>query len=118
MTQKLIQKVEEKYKQKSLDLKPGMLVRVYYKVKGRTALKPFTGIVIRIKNKNSLSGTFTVRGEAAGQDIEKTYPLYSPNLSKVEILKQYKVRRAKLYFLRKMSKLTIARKLKPIKRTS
>ena len=109
----LIDKVEERFKTKKLvDIKPGMWVKVYYRTLGKANVQPFTGLVISVKNKKKLSTTFKVRGEAAGQWIEKTYPLHSPLLEKIQILKKYKVRRAKLYFVRNLSKLELRSKLR------
>ena len=59
----------------------------------------FTGIVIARKNAG-ISETFTVRGVYSGVGVEKTFPVNSPNIDSIEVVKKGKVRRAKLYFLR------------------
>ena len=59
----------------------------------------FTGIVISRKNAG-ISETFTVRGVYSGVGVEKTFPVHSPNIDSIEVVKKGKVRRAKLYFLR------------------
>ena len=59
----------------------------------------FTGIVISRKNAG-ISETFTVRGIYSGVGVEKTFPVNSPNIESIEVVKKGKVRRAKLYFLR------------------
>lgn len=59
----------------------------------------FTGIVIARKNAG-ISETFTVRGIYSGVGVEKTFPVNSPNIESIEVVKKGKVRRAKLYFLR------------------
>lgn len=60
----------------------------------------FKGLVIKVKKKNHADGTFTIRGKAAGHTIEKVYPLSFPNFEKVLLADQFKVRRAKLYYIR------------------
>jgi large subunit ribosomal protein L19 len=115
MTHELIQFVEEKYSRKDLpEIKPGMLVRVYQKIKEpkREFTQVFEGIIISIKNKKGTRKMFTVRGSAAGQMIEKIYPYNLPTIEKIEILKQGKARRAKLYFIRKLHPTEIKKKLK------
>lgn len=115
MTNQVIIDLEKTLMRKDLpEIKPGMVVKVWQKIqeKKRTLIQPFEGIVISVKNKNSLRKMFTVRGEAAGQMVEKTYPYHSPAIEKIEILKQGKARRAKLYFVRKLHPRKIKRKLK------
>ncbi len=113
----LIKNFEEKFKRADLpELKPGMIVRVWqiFQEKNKEIVTPFEGIVIAIKNKNRLNMTFTVRGKAAGQYVEKIYPYHSPVIKKIEILGESKTRRAKLYFVRKLSDYEIRKKLKPV----
>ena len=87
-------------------IKPGARVRVYSQA-GR-----FEGLVIARKHGSEAGATFTVRRIVAGVGVEKTYPIHSPTISKVEILSSpKKVHRAKLYFVRKMSGSTIRKKL-------
>jgi large subunit ribosomal protein L19 len=115
MTHQLIQFVEEKYSRKDLpEIKPGMLIRVWQRIKEkkREFVQPFEGIVISVKNKKGTRKMFTVRGSAGGQMIEKTYPYNLPTIEKIEILKQGKARRAKLYFIRKLHPREIKKKLK------
>lgn len=84
------------------DFRSGDTIRISYKIiEGeKTRIQPFQGIVIARKG-SGVSKTFTVRKIAAGGiGVERIFPLYSPNISKVEILKRGKVRRAKLYYLR------------------
>ena len=82
----------------------GDTVKVYNKIiegtKERTQI--FEGIVIARKN-SSVRETFTVRRISYGVGVEKTFPVHSPRIEKVEIVKRGKVRRAKLYYLRKLS---------------
>ena len=82
----------------------GDTVKVYNKiVEGtRERTQVFEGIVIARKN-SSVRETFTVRRISFGVGVEKTFPVHSPRIEKVEVVKRGKVRRAKLYYLRKLS---------------
>ena len=79
----------------------GDTVKVYNKIKegNRERTQLFEGLVISKKN-GGISETFTVRRIAYGVGVEKTFPLHSPNVEKVEIVRTGKVRRAKLYYIR------------------
>jgi len=83
------------------DMKPGDLVKVYSKiVEGdKERITPFQGVIIQIKGSD-IHKTFTVRKISAGVGIEKIFPLHSPMITKIEIKKKGKVRRAKLSYLR------------------
>jgi len=83
------------------DIRPGDLVKVYSKIieGDKERITPFQGVVIRIKGSN-IHRTFTVRKITAGIGIEKIFPLHSPVITKIEIKKKGKVRRAKLSYLR------------------
>ncbi|MBL7126467.1 MAG: 50S ribosomal protein L19 [Dehalococcoidales bacterium] len=83
------------------DLAPGDTVRVYIKVVegGKERLQPFQGVVIKLQG-GGVGATFTVRRIAYGVGVERTFPLYSPRVERVEIIRHGKVRRAKLYYLR------------------
>lgn len=81
----------------------GDTVKVYQKIKeaGKTRLQAFQGVVIGIKGKEE-NKTFTVRRIAAGGiGVERIWPLFSPHISKIQVVRKGKVRRAKLYYLRK-----------------
>jgi large subunit ribosomal protein L19 len=103
---------------KTTEIKPGMLIRVHQKIKELDAkgnpkekIQTFEGIVIAKRGGNTPGATFTVRKIGAdGIGIEKIYPVHLPTIVKVELVKKYKVRRAKLYYLRNYKK-----KLKEIK---
>lgn len=87
---------------KNLDLRAGDTVRVWQKIeeKGKYRLQAFEGLVLARKHGTEAGGTFTVRRVASGVGVEKIYPLYSPMIDKIEIIKRSRVRRAKLYFIR------------------
>jgi large subunit ribosomal protein L19 len=84
------------------DLKPGDTVRVWQKIeeKGKTRLQAFEGLILARKHGNELGGTFTVRKVASGVGVEKIFPVHSPMIDRVELIKRARVRRAKLYFIR------------------
>src|SRR3990167_6798785 len=75
----------------------GSRVRVSQKIseKGKTRLQAFEGLVIAKKHGTEPGATFTVRKVASGVGMEKIFPLYSPNIAKIEILKRAKTRRSK-----------------------
>ena len=79
----------------------GDTVRVHGKIKegNRERVQVFEGIVIK-KQGGSVRATFTVRKNSNGVGVEKTWPLHSPNVVKVDVVRRGKVRRAKLYYLR------------------
>ncbi len=82
----------------------GDTVRVSVKVKegNRERVQAFEGIVIAKKN-GSVRETFTVRRVSFGVGIERTFPLHSPRITAIDVIKHGKVRRAKLYYLRNLS---------------
>lgn len=99
------------------DLKPGVTVRVYQKIKELNAkgeekerVQYYEGIIIAKKHGKEAGGTITVRKISDGVGVEKIFPLHLPTITKIEIKKKAKIRRAKLYFLRNYNK-----KLKEVK---
>ena len=86
------------------ELCPGYTVRVEYRiVEGdKERVQPFIGVIIRIRRgERKNEGTFTVRKVTQGHGVERIFPLQSPRIEKIEIMKKGHVRRAKLYYLRK-----------------
>lgn len=83
------------------DFRVGDDVKVYVKVKegNRERLQAFEGTVIARKN-GSIRETFTVRRLSFGVGVERTFPLHSPKIDRIEVTRKGKVRRAKLYYLR------------------
>lgn len=81
--------------------KPGDTVRVYVKVKegARERIQMFEGIVLRRSGREKAE-TFTVRRISYGIGVERTFPVHSPRLERIEVVRQGRVRRAKLYYLR------------------
>ena len=93
--------IDEQLKQVP-ELKPGQTVRVHQRIKegDKTRIQPFEGLVIATRHGRGLDGTFTVRKIAEGVGVERIYPLHSPTIDKIKILKTSGVRRAKLYYMR------------------
>lgn len=104
----------------NLELKPGATVKIHEKIKEKSQKKGgqdkeriqiFEGIVLALKHKNEKGATITVRKISNGVAVEKIFPIHSPIIEKIDIIKQVKVRRTKLYYLRDYKK-----KLKEIKK--
>ncbi|MDI6870333.1 MAG: 50S ribosomal protein L19 [Bacillota bacterium] len=83
------------------DFSPGDTVRVYVKVveAGRERIQAFEGTVIG-RHGGGLDETFTVRKISDGVGVERTFPLHSPRIDRLEVVREGRVRRAKLYYLR------------------
>jgi len=98
-----MKKIIAKLKKDLPEIKPGDTIKVYQKIveKGKERLQPFEGVVLARKHGKGISATITVRSVISGVGVEKILPLHSPNIKKIEILRRAKVRRAKLYYLRK-----------------
>ncbi len=94
----------EQLRQDIPDFRVGDTVRVYVKVVegSRERLQAFEGVVIARRN-GSVRETFTVRRVSYGIGVERTFPLHSPRVDHVEVIRRGKVRRAKLYYLRDLS---------------
>ena len=92
---------EEQLKAEAPEFRVGDTVKVYGKIKegNRERIQVFEGVVLK-KQGGSSRATFTVRKNSSGIGVEKTWPLHSPNVEKVEVVRHGKVRRAKLNYLR------------------
>jgi large subunit ribosomal protein L19 len=97
-----------------LGIRSGDTVRVHQKIqdKGKTRIQIFEGLVLARKHGNEPGATFTVRKVASGVGVEKIYPLYSPLIDKLEIIKRAKVRRSKLYYIREKVAREIRRQMR------
>lgn len=110
-----IQQFIQKYSTRKItEFQPGWIIKVFQKIKegGKERVTPFEGIVIAKKHGNEPGATFTVRRVISGVGVEKIFPLHSPTIEKIEIIKKARVRRAKLYYLRKKSRKETRRKIK------
>jgi large subunit ribosomal protein L19 len=96
------------------NFRAGSTIRVWQKVveKGKTRLQAFEGLVIARKHGQEAGGTFTVRKVTDGIGVEKIFPIYSPNIDNIEILKEAKVRRSKLYYIRNKAAKEIRRTMR------
>lgn len=98
----IIKKIEEEQKKGEItSFHVGDTVRVHGKIKegNRERVQVFEGVVIK-RQGGSNRETFTVRKNSNGIGVEKTWPLHSPNVEKIEVVRRGKVRRAKLFYLR------------------
>ena len=107
---------------KQLGIQPGDTVRVQQKVidkgnadkgeKDKTRLQAFEGLVLAVKHGKEAGSTFTVRRVIDGIGVERIFPLYTPLIDTVEIIRRSRVRRAKLYHIRDKAAKEIRRKMK------
>ena len=107
---------------KKLDLRSGDNIRVTQKItekdkktgKPKVRLQMFEGLCLSVKHGKEAGSTFTLRKVASGVGVERIFPLYSPSIEKIEVVKRSKVRRAKLYHIRKKAAKEIRRQMRNI----
>ena len=99
---------------KKIDMRSGDSVRVWQKIKegDKIRLQAFEGMVLAKKHGKENGGTFTVRRVVDNVGVERIFPLYSPSIDSIEVLKRAKVRRAKLYYIREKATKELKRHLK------
>ena len=98
----ILQQITEEYKKNDIPaFNVGDTVKVYIKIKdgSRERIQVFEGFVLK-KQNGGISETFTVRRIASGVGVEKTFPIHSPKIEKIEVVRQGAVRRAKLNYMR------------------
>ncbi len=105
MTTKLDIFNKTQLKKEAPDIRPGDVVRIHLKLpektkKGGEKTQVFEGLVIARKHGKSINSTFTVRKISEGIGVERIFPIFCPSITKIEIIKRSKVRRAKLYYMR------------------
>jgi len=101
----LINLVEQEQLRKDIpNFRPGDTVRLSVRVVegGKERIQTYEGLVIK-RQGSGLTETFTVRRVSYGVGVERTFPLHSPRLDKIQVLRHGKVRRAKLYYLRDLT---------------
>src|SRR5512138_3784710 len=113
----VIETVERAQMTERPPMKSGDTVRVHVKVRegDKERIQVFEGIVIG-QHRGGARGTFTVRKVSFGQGVERIFPLHSPIIDKIEVVRSARVRRAKLYFLRELRGK--AARMKETKRTA
>ncbi len=99
---KIVEEESRETREKRPKFSPGDTINVHYKIKegNKERIQQFQGAVLQIRNKNTNGETFTVRKVSGGIAIERIFPLLSPNIEKIEVIRKGKVRRAKLFYLR------------------
>ena len=102
---------------KKVGVRAGDTARIWQKVeeKGKMRLQAFEVLVLARKHGNEPGATFTVRRMIDGVGVERIFPLYSPLIDKIEILKRSKVRRAKLYHIRRKAEKEIKREMRNLR---
>ena len=103
-----------------LGLRAGDTVRVMQKIKegAKTRLQAFEGLILSVKHGTTAGATFTVRKVVGGIGVEKIFPLFSPVIDSVEVLRRSKVRRAKLYYIRDKAASDIRRQLSNMRKVA
>jgi len=101
---------------KDFDIRAGDSVKVNLKIqeKGKTRIQTFQGLVLARKHGAENGGTITVRKVSNGIGVERIFPLYSPMIESIEVVRRAKVRQSKLYFLRDVVAKTMRYKLRRI----
>jgi large subunit ribosomal protein L19 len=100
----LVKHVEDKYLRKDLpDFRPGDTIKVWVKIQegDKERLQAFEGVCIR-RRRGGVGASFTVRKVSYGIGVERIFPANSPALDKVEVVQKGRVRRSRLYYLRKL----------------
>lgn len=102
---------------RKIGIKVGDTVRVWQKIqeRGKTRLQAFEGLVLACKHGSEAGATFTVRRVASGVGVEKIFPLYSPLIDRIEIVRRSRVRRSKLYYIREKVAREIRRQMRHAK---
>lgn len=101
-----MEKILEQFTKKNIpDVRTGDTIRVHLKVKegGKERIQIFEGLVIATKHGKGLDGSFTVRKESFSIGVERVFPIHSPRIVKIERVKQSRIRRSKLYYMRELS---------------
>ena len=102
MQTKIVQATYDDIRKDLPEFRSGDTISVGYRVieGSRSRVQSFEGVVIKISSGHGLDKTFTVRKISGGIGVERIFPLHSPNIESIKVLKEGKVRRAKLYYLR------------------
>lgn len=103
-----------------IGIRSGDTVRVFQKIqeKEKTRIQVFEGLVLARKHGNEAGATFTVRKVSNGVGVEKIFPMYSPLIDKIEIVRRAKVRRSKLYFIREKVTREVRKQMRNMRLTN
>ena len=99
-----------------LDFRAGDTIRVWSKIKdekGKFRSQAFEGMVLARKHGTEAGGTYTVRKVASGVGVERIFPLYSPMVDKIEIVKRANAKRSKLYYVRTKAVKDVRKRMRP-----
>jgi large subunit ribosomal protein L19 len=101
----------------AINFSSGDTVRVWVKIpeKGKFRLQAFEGLVLARKHGNEIGGTFTVRKVASGVGVERIFPLFSPMIDSIEVIKKSGARRSKLYYVREKAVRDVRKKMKSVR---
>jgi len=102
---------KEQRKKELVDFRPGDLVRVHVKIKegDKERIQDFQGIVIARRGSGA-NETFTVRKISDGVGVERIFPVHSPRIAQIDLVKSGRVRRSKLYYIRSLAAKAVAQK--------
>jgi len=117
MESKIITSPIDMESRKKLGLRSGDTVRVWQKIKegDKSRLQAFDGLILSRKHGDEAGATFTVRKVIDGVGVERIFPLYSPVIDEIEIVRRSKVRRSKLYFIREKATKEIRRQMRKLR---
>ncbi len=106
----------DKEKRAGIEFSSGDTLRVWSKIeeKGKTRLQAFEGLVLARKHGEEIGATFTLRKVTSGVGVERIYPLFSPAIDRIEIVKRSRARRSKLYYVREKAQRDVRRKMKSV----
>lgn len=106
--------LNEQLKKNLPEIRPGDTIVVYEKIKEKEKerIQAFEGLVLARKHGKGINSTITVRKIIGGFGVEKIYPLHSPSIEKIDVLRHSKTRRAKLYYIREKAVKEARKKLK------
>ncbi len=110
--------IERTYLRTNLpEVRPGDLVRVHQKIKegDKERISAFEGLVIATKHGTGISATLTVRKVMDGIGVERVFPIHSPRIDKIEVIRRSKVGRAKLYYIRDKAAREVRRKMRTLR---
>lgn len=117
----IVKHIKETQHRELPEFRPGYVVKVHQRIKegSKERVQIFEGVVLARKGGNGVNATFTVRKIASGVGVERIYPLHSPNIVKLEVVRAQAVRQAKIYYVRKLrDNAPRIKKNKTVKKTS